>query len=70
MTLSDDIVFLCSLQSLTLRVRLKAIQEAGFGLKEALLLQHPPKPWPVSGFQLVALHIQRSYKGPLALTQP
>ena len=70
MVISDNIVFLSSLQSLTLRVRLKAIQDAGFGLREALLLQHPPKPWPVSGFQLVAMHVQRGYKGPLALTQP
>jgi hypothetical protein len=70
MTISDNIVFLCSLQSLTLRARMTAMRDARFGLKEALLLPHPPKPWPASGFQLVAMHVRRGYTGPLALTQP
>lgn len=37
-----------------MRGRLTAMRAAGFGLKEALLLDNRPKPWPNSGFQFIA----------------
>jgi hypothetical protein len=69
MTLADDIVFLGALSAFLLRARLRAIDDAGFGLREALLLDHPPEPWPASGFQLAAVHIKRGYRGALALSK-
>lgn len=64
MTLASDIVFLASVSHFMLRARLSAIHEAGFGLREALLLPHPPE-WDSSGFQLAAVHIQKRYSGGL-----
>ncbi len=69
MTLADNVVFLAALSAFTLRARMRAIELAGFGLKESLLVPHPPRPWPASGFQLAAVHIQRGYAGPFVLTR-
>jgi hypothetical protein len=49
---------------------MRSIGAAGFGLREALLFDHPSKPWPSSGFQLAAVRISRGYQGPLALLRP
>jgi hypothetical protein len=70
MTLADDVVFLAALSAFTgFRARLDAMKDAGFGLRESLLVPHPPKPWPVSGFQLAATRISRGYRGPFVMHQ-
>jgi hypothetical protein len=68
MQLANDIVFLATLPHFLTRARLREISEAGFGLREALLVTHPPAPWPGSGFQLAAVRIQRGYAGRLGFT--
>lgn len=70
MRLADEVVFLAALSAFTLRYRMKLIRDAGFGLREALLLDHPAKPWLASGFQLAAIHVQRAYGGAFQLTEP
>jgi hypothetical protein len=61
---ADDIVFLITLHHIfDLRSRIADMEGAGFGIKEVLLCETPEKPWPQSGFQLGAVHLQRNYRG-------
>lgn len=62
---ADHVVFLVTLTHLDTRYRDKMIVDAGFGRREALLLPHPPAPWPSSGFLLCAYHLERGYTGDL-----
>lgn len=63
MELADNVVFLANLNAWVTRSRMRDVFDAGFGYKEALLVDTPPKPWPQTGFQLAAVHIQRGYTG-------
>jgi hypothetical protein len=68
MRLADNVVFLCLVNALWMKARLRDIDSAGFGIREILLLDTPPKPWPQAGFALGAIHIQRGYKGSIELS--
>jgi len=68
MELSDNIVFLSLMNAWFMKARVRDMKQAGFGLKEALFLETPPKPWPQTGFQLAAVHIQRGYSGDMKIT--
>lgn len=68
MEVADNVVFLALLNAWFMKARVRDMQEAGFGIKEALLLDTPEKPWPQTGFQLAAVHIKRGYVGNLKLT--
>jgi hypothetical protein len=63
MAIADNIVFLATLTHFVTRARLRDIAGAGFGMRQALLFNNPPRPWPGGGFQLVAMHLQRGYQG-------
>lgn len=66
---ADNVVFLITLNhALGLKARFRLLDKYGFGIREAVLLDTPPKPWPQAGFQLGAVHFQRGYKGPMAWT--
>src|ERR1700722_13174170 len=61
---ADDIVFLITLHHIfDLRSRIADMEGAGFAIKEVLLCKTPDRPWPQSGFQLGAVHLQRGYRG-------
>ena len=64
---ADNIVFLATMVHFVTRARMRDIREGGFGMRTALLLDQPPAPWPSSGFQLVAMHLERGYDGPLTI---
>lgn len=64
MEVADNVVFLCTVNHFWLKARLRDIGEASFGFREILLVPTPPKPWPQSGFQLGAVHLQRGWDGP------
>lgn len=70
MEISDHVVFLGTLTHFVTRARLRDVREHGFGLREALLLKEPTGPWPASGFQLAAVHLERDWLGPLTFTGP
>jgi hypothetical protein len=58
---ADNVVFLVTLIHFTgLKTRLRDMHAAGFRMKEIVLVPTPPKPWPQSGFQLGAIHFQRT----------
>lgn len=63
---SHDVVFLITVNHfMGLRARFDDMEKAGFRIKEIVLCNTPPKPWPQSGFQLGAIHFQKNYKGPV-----
>ena len=61
---AENVLFLITLHHIfDLRSRIADMERAGFGIKEVLLCETPDKPWPQSGFQLGAVHLQRGYRG-------
>jgi hypothetical protein len=71
MEVSDNIVFLCLVNAIFMKARLRDMEQAGFGLKEILLVPTPPAStgWPQCGFQLGCIHLQRGYVGKIALSK-
>jgi hypothetical protein len=69
MTIADHVVLLGALGAFMFRYRMAAISQAGFGLKEALLLDYPRAPgWTASGMQLAAVHLQRGWGTGMTMT--
>lgn len=66
MEVADNIVFLVTVNHLWTKARIRDIREAGFGIKEIMLIDMP-KEFPQSGFQLGAIHLQRDWKGDIKL---
>ena len=66
MEVANDIVFLVTVNHIWTKARLRDIKEAGFGIKEIMLVD-TPKEFPQSGFQLGAIHLQRDWKGDIKL---
>tara|TARA_Y100000034_G_C6888043_1_gene408014 strand:+ start:528 stop:1094 length:567 start_codon:yes stop_codon:yes gene_type:complete len=62
MHISDNIVFLTTINHLWLKARLRDIEENHFGICE-ILLTNTPKTFPQSGFQVGVYHLKRNYKG-------
>ena len=67
MKVSDNIVFLVTINHLWTKARLRDIEEYGFGIKEIMLLD-TPKEFPQMGFQLGVIHLQKNYKGDIRLS--
>ncbi len=63
MEVSDNVVFLCLVNAFFMKARIRDMHEAGFGFKEIAFVDTPAKPWPQTGFQLGAIHIERGYYG-------
>ena len=63
MHVADNVVFLATITHFVTRKRMALIEEAGFGFKEILNVKTPPHPWPQSGFQVAAVHLQRGWTG-------
>jgi hypothetical protein len=69
MRLAPNIVFLASVSHFMFKARLRALEEAGFGLREALLVPSPAQ-WSMGGFQAAAVWVQKGWTGPFKLTRP
>jgi hypothetical protein len=67
MSVANHVVFLMTINHVWTKARLRDIREAGFGLKEIVLVDMP-RSFPQSGFQLGAVHFARGWKGPVAVT--
>ena len=63
MEVSDNIVYLTTINHYTTKRRLRDMRQMGFGLKEIYNVPTPLRPWPSLGFQLAAIHTQRGYTG-------
>lgn len=62
MSLATNIVWVVPLVHFSSKARIRDVREAGFGLREILLLD-TPKEWPQGGFQIAGLHFSRGYTG-------
>lgn len=69
MEVSDNIVFLTTINHLWLKARLRDIKQANFGVREIVLVE-TPKEFPQSGFQLGVFHLQRNYNGNIIFCLP
>ena len=61
MEISDNIVYLTTINHYTTKRRIREMREHKFGIKEIYCVDTPKKPWPQLGFQLAAVHTQRGY---------
>jgi hypothetical protein len=69
-TLANDVVFLITVNHFTaLRARFIDMERAGFAIREIALVDTPPLPWPQSGFQLGAIHLQHGYRARTGFTR-
>jgi hypothetical protein len=68
MEVSDNIVFLTTINHLWLKARLRDIDQAGFGIKEIVLCE-TPLTFPQSGFQIGCFHLQKGYKGNISFSK-
>lgn len=64
---SDNIVYLFTINHLWTKARLRMMKEANFGIKEIILLPSVSE-FPQTGFQLGVVHLARGYKGQIQLT--
>lgn len=67
LTLADHIVYLVTINHLWTKARLRDLMVARFGVREIVLVDTPTN-FPPLGFQLGAIYLQRSYLGPILLT--
>lgn len=67
MLVSDHVVFVITINHVWTRARVNDIREAGFGLREIVLLDMPGT-FPQSGFQLGAVYFARGWKGATRVT--
>ena len=62
MDVSDNVVFLTSINHLWLKARLRDVFERGFGIKEIIIFD-TPKNFPQSGFQMGCFHLKKNHAG-------
>lgn len=62
MGLADNVYFLCTINHLWTKARLRDIESSGFGVKEICIFD-TPKNFPQTGFQLGMFYIQRGWNG-------
>ena len=61
---ADNVAYLITVNhDLALKARLRDMKEAGFGIREVIMVDTPKENWPQSGFQLGVVWKQRGYKG-------
>jgi hypothetical protein len=62
---ADNVVFLAPLnQTIGLKARNVVADKASMHVREIMLVDTPPPPWPQSGFQLVATYWRRGLEAP------
>ena len=62
MKISNNIVYLTTINHYTTKRRIRDMKQNGFGLKEIYNIE-TPKSFPQSGFQVAAIHTLRGYEG-------
>ncbi len=61
MEISENVVFLMTINHLWTKARLRDIKEAGFGVRKIIMFD-TPKEFPQSGFQLGAIQLKKGYR--------
>jgi len=62
MEVSDNVVFLTTINHLWLKARLRDIDNAHFGIKEIIIFD-TPKTFPQAGFQIGCFYLKKGYVG-------
>lgn len=68
MEISDNIVFLITVNHVWTKSRLRELKAGGFGIREIFLIDTPAN-FPHSGFQVCAIHFKRGYDGEIRLSE-
>jgi hypothetical protein len=68
MKVSENIVYLTTINHYTTKKRIRDMRENNFAIKEIYCIPTPQKPWPQLGFQLGAIHTQRGYSGTITMS--
>ena len=68
MKVSDNIVYLTTINHYTTKKRIRDMRENNFAIKEIYCVPTPKNPWPQLGFQLGAIHTQRGYFGLITMS--
>lgn len=68
MELANNIYFLCTINHLWTKARLRVIEQYGFGIKEICIFD-TPKTFPQSGFQVGMFHLEKNYSGDIKFTK-
>jgi hypothetical protein len=66
--LAENIVFLVHVPLIFFKAKLHLIHHAGCAVREIVLVDNPPEPWPQFGLQLSAVHIKRGHPGGIKVT--
>ncbi len=66
--ISDNFVFLITVNHVWTKSRLRELKACGFGIREIFLIDTPGN-FPQSGFQVGAIHFKRGYTGEIRLTE-
>lgn len=67
MEIAEDVVFLMTINHLWTKARLRDIDSCGFGIKEIVLIDSP-EGFPIQGFQLGVVCLEKGHTGTIALT--
>ena len=68
MEVSDNIVYLTTINHYTTKKRIRDMRENNFAIKEIYCVPTPKFPWPQLGFQLGAIHTQKGYLGDIKMS--
>ena len=68
MEISDNIVYLTTINHYTTKRRIREMRQHNFAIKEIYCVPTPKNPWPQLGFQLAAVHTQRGYTGGITMS--
>lgn len=68
MKISNNIVYLTTINHYTTKKRIRDMRENNFAIKEIYCVPTPKNPWPQLGFQLGAIHTQRGYSGEITMS--
>ena len=68
LTLADHVVFLVTVNHWWTRARVRSVRDAGFGYRDLLLID-TPETFKATGFAIGAMHVERGYRGQLAIRE-
>jgi hypothetical protein len=67
--ISNNVCFVCTINHLWTKARLRLAKEHGFGIKGIVVFDTPPKPWPPQGFQVGMFWLQKGYLGDIKFSE-
>lgn len=68
MELADNVYFLCTINHLWTKARVRDIENSGFGIAEICVF-NTPEEFPQSGFQVGMVHLKRNHSGPIQFSK-